>query len=414
MFKKAHLDNGMPLVMKQLKNMHSVSLGVWVKVGSRNEPPHKNGISHFLEHMFFKGTKKRSSRDISVDVDYMGGDLNAFTSKESTTFYIKVLDEYLDKGISLLSDIFLHSTFPEEEIEKEKGVIKEEIKMVEDTPEDYVHDLFSQAVWGNVGIGQPILGRTDTIKTITREDLINYIKKFYGTKDTLLACAGNFEPERLVDTLNRRFGTLRQGSEPDTGGYPEFHAGQNIHSKDCSEVHICLAAEGIPQASPERYCLSALNAILGAGVSSILFQEIREKRGLVYSIHSFLASYFDTGLWGVYAGCSRKNVNEVLDLILREFKGLPESVGYSELERAKKQLRGNLILGLESTSAMMHNIARQEIYYGRYYSLEELIKEIDSLTLSSLKGLSERLIKGKGITLTILGPVDKDSIQVQL
>jgi len=197
MFKKAYLENGIPVVMEQTKNVHSVALGIWVKVGSRNEPPEKNGISHFLEHMFFKGTQQRSARDIAIDTDSLGGDLNAFTSRESTTFYIKILDEYLDKGLELLSDIFLHSTFPENDLEKEKKIIKEEIKLVEDTPDDYVHDLFNQTMWGDMGIGQPVLGRRETIKSFKREDLIGYLKKYYGIKDTVIACAGNFEVDNL-------------------------------------------------------------------------------------------------------------------------------------------------------------------------------------------------------------------------
>lgn len=403
----------MTVVMEQLRGVRSVSLGVWVKAGSRNELPPKNGISHFLEHMFFKGTKKRSAQDISIDIDTMGGELNAFTSKETTTFYIKVLDEYLGQGIELISDIFLHSLFPEGEIEKEKGVIKEEIKMVEDTPDDYVHDLFSQAVWGGVGIGQPILGRKETIKAISREDLIGYIKKYYGTKDTLISCAGNFEPEVLVDVLNRHFEGLRKGSEPETGSPPRFHPGVDVHSREHSESHICIGVEGIPQGSKDRYRISALNTILGAGVSSILFQEIREKRGLAYSVYSFVSSYFDAGLWAVYAGTGKKKVNEVIDLIIKELRGLPDSLNEPQLERAKSQLKGNIILGLESTGSKMQHIARQEICYGRHYSVEEMMKEVDALTLEALKEFSAELITGKDLAITVLGPVEAGSLRTE-
>jgi len=410
MFTKYHLSNGIPLVVERIRNVHSVSLGIWVRVGSRYEPPEKNGISHFLEHMFFKGTRKRSAKDIAIEIDSVGGDLNAFTSRETTTFYVKVLDSHMEKGVDLLADIFLHSTFPEVDIEKEKRVIKEEIKMVEDTPDDYIHDLFYQTVWGLDGIGQPVLGRRETIKSFTREDLIGHIRKYYGTKDTLIACAGNFEPERLLDILNQTLGDMRRGSEPRRGAAPELKPGVAVYTKDLSEVHICLGVRGIPQASTERYALYILNAILGAGVSSRLFQEIREKKGLAYSIYSFIASYSDTGIWAVYAGTSRKKVAEVIELIIREMRCLRDTITETELQRAKEQLKGNLILGLESTSSRMQNIARQEIYYGRYFSPEEIMKEIDAVDMGQVRALADTLITRDAVALTVLGPVQPSQL----
>jgi len=411
MFLKKYLPNEIPVVVEQLRNMRSVSIGIWVKVGSRNENPDENGISHFLEHMFFKGTKKRTAKDIALDIDTLGGDLNAFTSKETTTFYVKILDEYLEKGIELLSDIFLHSLFPEEEIEKEKRIIKEEIKMIEDTPSDYIHDLFNQTIWGHTGLGHSVLGRRDTIKSFTRDDLISHIKKYYGTKDVVISCAGNIEPDLLLDNLNKNLGNLRRGSEPEIGPTPRFSSSVEVFTKELSEAHICLGVEGIPQNSEDRYGLYVLNTILGAGVSSRLFQEIREKRGLAYAIYSFTASYYDTGVWAVYAGVSRKRVREVVELILEEMRGFQYTLTESELQRAKDNLKGNIILALESTSSRMNNIARQEIYYGRYYSPKEIMKEVDSVTLGQIKALSERLIKRDCISLTIYGPVHKKDFE---
>lgn len=410
MFKRYHLDNGIPLVTECIRSVHSVTLGIWVKVGSRFEPPEKNGLSHFLEHMFFKGTRKRSARDIAVEIDSIGGDLNAFTSRETTTFYVKVLDQHIKRGIDLLTDIFLHSTFPEEEIEKEKRIIKEEIKMVEDTPDDYINDLFYQDVWGNRGIGLPVLGRRETVKSFKKEDIIGHIKKYYGTKDIVIACAGNFNPEELLDSLNKLLGGLRRGSEPERGETPEFRPSVKVYQKELSEVHICMGVKGLPQASPERYVLYIINAILGAGVSSRLFQEIREKRGLAYSIYSFIASYMDTGLFGVYAGTARKRVSEVIDLVVKEMKGLKDTIKEEELQRAKDQIKGNLILGLESTSNRMQNIARQEIYYGRYYSPEEVIRLIDGVTLNQVRNLAERLMSNDSIAITLLGPVQPSQL----
>ena len=410
MFEKFHLDNGIPLVVERIRNVHSVSLGIWVGVGSRYESPEKNGISHFLEHMFFKGTRKRSARDIAVDIDSIGGDLNAFTSRETTTFYIKVLDEHLDKGIDLLTDIFLHSTFPVADVEKEKSIIKEEIKMVEDTPDDYIHDLFYETVWGRSGIGQPVLGRRETIKSFTEDDLTGHIRKYYGTKDTVIACAGNFDPERLLHALNNLLGALRRGSEPRKGGEPQFKAGTAVFTKDLSEAHSVIGVKGLPQASPDRYTLYLVNAVLGAGVSSRLFQEIREKRGLAYSIYSFIAAYLDTGLWGVYAGTARKKVVEVIELIAREMRELKDSITDAELRRAKDQIKGNLILGLESSSSRMQNIARQEIYHGRYFSTEEIIREIDAVKMKQVKELSERLFGSGTAALTVFGPVQPSQL----
>jgi len=410
MFRRYNLENGIPLVTESIRNMHSVTLGIWVKVGSRFEPPDKNGISHFLEHMFFKGTKKRSARDIAIEIDSIGGDLNAFTSRETTTFYVKVLDQYIERGMDLLTDIFLHSTFPEEDIEKEKRIIKEEIKMVEDTPDDYINDLFYQDVWGNTGIGLPVLGKRETVKSFRREDILSHIRRYYGTRDIVIAAAGNLHSERLLDSLNKILGGLRRGSEPKKGETPEFKPSVNIYQKDLSEVHICLGVKGLPQSSPERYVLYILNAILGAGVSSRLFQEVREKRGLAYSIYSFIASYYDTGLFGVYAGTARKRVSEVIELIVKEIKGLKETIKEEELQRAKDQIKGNLILGLESTSNRMQNIARQEIYYGQYYSPEEVIRLIDSVTLDQAKNLADRLTGDNSIAITLLGPVQPSQL----
>jgi len=411
MFVKEHLYNGVPVVMESLKNMRSVALGIWVKVGSRNEPPEKNGISHFLEHMFFKGTKKRTARDIAIEIDSLGGDLNAFTSKESTTFYIKLLDEYLEEGAELLLDVFLHSTFPEDDIGKEKKIIKEEIKMVEDTPDDYIHDLFNQTIWGHSGLGQPVLGHRETVRSFTKDDLLSHIRKYYGTKDIVVSCAGNFEHDHLLSMLNKNLGNLRRGSEPDRGALPDFTGKVDVFSKDLSGVHLCLGVKSLPQASKERYKLYVLNTILGAGISSRLFQEVREKRGLAYSIYSFMSSYFDAGVWGVYAGVSRKKVREVLELILKEMHSLKDTLNETELKRAKNQLKGNIILGLELTSSRMNNIARQEIYYGRYYSPKEIMKKIDSITLNQIRELVERLVKKEWFSLTVYGPVHGDVLK---
>ncbi len=411
MFTKKFLDNGMPVVMEQVKSSRSFIIGIWVKVGSRHEKPEQNGISHFLEHMFFKGTKKRAARDIAVKIDSLGGDINAFTSREQTAFYVKVLDEYVDRGIELLTDIFLHSTFPADEIEKEKGVIKEEIKMVEDTPDDYVHDLFSRNMWGDTGLGQPVLGRRETIKSFTREDLVSHVRKYYGTTDTVISCAGNFEAEYVLGRLNHFFGSLRSGSEPETFAPPAFTNSLDIHTKDLSEAHICMGIEGLPYSSSDRYAISLLNTILGSSVSSRLYQEVREKKGYAYSIYSFLSSYLDAGFWAVYAGTGRKKAATVAELIIKELSNLHNTLAEEELRRAKDQLKGNLVLALESVSSKMQSNVRQQIYYGRHFSQQEMMNRIEAVSLGHARDLAARLISSRPISLTVLGPVSSEDFR---
>jgi predicted Zn-dependent peptidase len=408
MFIKEYLENGIPVVMESFKNVRSVALGVWVKVGSRYETPSESGISHFLEHMFFKGTRKRSPKDIAVEIDSMGGDLNAFTSRENTAFYIKVLDEYLEKGVDLLSDVFVHSTFPEDELEKEKKIIKEEIKMVEDTPDDYIHDLFSQTIWGQEGLGQSILGRRDTVASFTRDDVMSHISKYYGTKDIIISCAGKFQPPKLLEMLRRRFGGLRRGSEPRKGPPPEFRSNVKVYPKDISEAHICIGVPSVSQTSEDRYALFVLNTLLGGGVSSRLFQEIRENRGLAYSVYSYTSMYIDTGLWGVYAGVSKKRIREVAELIIHEMLTLKDTLTEDELDKAKRHLKGNMILGLESTNSRMNNIARQEISFKRYISPDEISKAVELVSLKQIKELSERLLLRNLMAITAYGPLQKD------
>ena len=408
MFTKAYLENGIPVVMESFRNVRSVAIGVWVKVGSRYETRNENGISHFLEHMFFKGSKKYTAKDIAVEIDTMGGDLNAFTSRENTAFYVKMLDEYLERGIDLLSEIFVHSTFPEDELEKEKKIIKEEIKMVEDTPDDYVHDLFTQTIWGREGLGQPVLGTRDTIASFTRNDIMSHIRRYYGTRDIVIACAGNFDQDQVMKRLNARFGSLRQGAATKTGDIPVFRFSRKVVVKDLSEAHVCIGVPGLSQVDENRYALFILNTILGGSVSSRLFQEVRENRGLAYSVYSFTAMYYDTGLWGVYAGVSRKRVREVCELIVKEMLELGSTLTDDELDKAKRHLKGNMILALESTSSRMNNIARQEMYYGRYISPDEIIKSVDKVKLAEVQALSERLIARDRFSATAFGPMEKD------
>lgn len=411
MFKKVNLDNNIPVLMETAREVRSLCIGIWVKVGSRDEHPAQNGISHFLEHMFFKGTVTRSPEGIAMEIDSLGGELNAFTSAEYTLFYVKVLDEYMKDAVEILTDIFMNSNFPGSEMEKEKSIINEEINMVEDTPSDYIHDIFSRDIWGEEGLGQSVLGKRDIIESFKREDLIGHIEKYYGTENVIVACSGNFEEDELVGQLNATIGTLKRNGVQQSKTAPEFRGGIDILNKDLSEAHICLGLQGMPYKSEERYSMHLLNTILGSGFSSRLFQNVREKRGLVYSIYSYHVSYFDAGFWAVYAGTDRKHVSEVINISVDEINSLSTSVTAEELQRAKAQLKGNLILALESTSNKMTNIAKQEIYYGKYFSPEEIMKMVESISLDDIKDLSQRLIADKPLALTVYGPVKESDLK---
>jgi predicted Zn-dependent peptidase len=411
MVKKVLLSNNIPVLLENVKEVRSMCIGIWVKTGARYEQPDKNGISHFLEHMYFKGTERRSAEGIAMETDSLGAELNAFTSSEYTLFYVKVLDEFMEKAVDLLTDIFLYSTLPVTGIEKERNIISEEINMVEDTPSDYIHELFSKHVWGENGLGQSVLGSKEIIETFTREDLLNYIGRFYGIGNIVIACSGNFREDEFMALLNSSLGKLGRVSEKKGESSTTFKSGIHAVTKDLSEAHVCLGVKGLPYNSEDRYSMHLLNTILGSGFSSRLFQNIREKRGLVYSIYSYHMSYSDTGVLAVYAGTDKKHLGEVIDITANEMRGLSTSVTSDELRRAKAQLKGNLILALESTSSKMTNIAKQEIYYGKYFSPEEVIAMVDAVTLEDVKNVADRIIGDKPLAITVYGPVNEEDIK---
>jgi len=411
MVKKVLLGNNIPVLLENVKEVRSMCIGIWVKTGARYEQTDKNGISHFLEHMYFKGTERRSAEGIAMETDSLGAELNAFTSSEYTLFYVKVLDEFMEKAVDLLTDIFLHSTLPVAGIEKERNIISEEINMVEDTPSDYIHELFSKHVWGESGLGQSVLGSKEIIDTFTREDLLNYVGRFYGIGNIVIACCGNFREEEFMALLNSSLGRLGRVSEKRGESSTVFKSGIHAVTKDLSEAHVCLGVKGIPYGSEDRYSMHLLNTILGSGFSSRLFQNIREKRGLVYSIYSYHMSYSDTGLWAVYAGTDKKHLGEVIDITVNEMRSLSTTITPVELQRAKAQLKGNLILALESTSSKMTNIAKQEIYYGKYFSPEEVIAMVESVTLEDVKNVADRLVGARPLAITVYGPVKDEDIK---
>ena len=414
-FKKVHLDNGIRVVAERIPSVKSVSLGIWVGVGSRDESEKEGGISHFIEHMFFKGTRRRNAHDIALEIDSIGGELNAFTTRETTTFYVKILDEHLSKGIDIISDIFLHSSLVKKEIEKEKQVILEEIKMVEDDPEDYIHDMHSFMVWDKNPLARPILGNTDTVRNMKRESLLRYIERHYHPDNIVISAAGNFDFPVLTGQLNKNLGKFSRDKFINERTMPTLKGGIWTRKKGIEQIHFCLGTMGLPQRHENRYAFYALNAIMGSSMSSRLFQEVREKRGLVYTIYSYISSFTDVGLLNIYAGTSKEALPKVLELVIREIRKIKrDGISRREMIRVKNQMKGNLMLGLESTSNRMSRLARDEIYLNRYFSPEEIIDEIEKITPSQIRDLTDGLFKTQYLSLAVLGPVNKEMIPEKL
>lgn len=411
MYRKDTLSNGVRVVSETLPKSRSVSIGVWVKVGSRHEPKELGGISHFIEHLFFKGTERRSAKDIAIEMDSLGGEMNAFTSQETTTYYVKVLDEHLPRAVDLLADILISSQFNPSEMEKERKVILEEIKGVEDTPDDYIHELFTSTVWPDHPLGRPILGTRETIRSLTHKDIITYIEHYYNPKEIVISVAGNFEHDLMVELLETSFGKYSKTGRPKQEDAPRFVRAVNVKKKQLEQVQLCLGCKALPFAHEDRFVMSALNGVLGSSMSSRLFQEIREQNALAYAIYSYVSAYKDTGLFTVYAGTDPSNVKEVVRLILREFNRVKdEGVSPQEEERVKNQIKGHLVLSLESSNSHMSRLARQEIYYGKYFSVDDIIKGVERVTVVDIQRLAGQLFTPENISLTILGPVNKSDI----
>ena len=414
MYRKLVLDNGVRVVTERMPTLKSVTVGVWVNTGSRDEQPSQAGYSHFIEHMLFKGTSKRSSAGISREIDALGGEMNAFTSRETTTYYVKVLDQQLQRSLELLSDLFHHSCFAPKEIEKEKQVILEEVRMVRDDPEDLVQELHSGQVLRRHPLGRPILGQEKTIRGIRRQDLLNYIETHYGPRQTVISIAGNFDQAHLDPMVARYFGKARWAKTyPANGRHPpDVHGGVLLKKKRLEQVHLCLGLNGIAASHTDRYALYALNSILGGSVSSRLFQEIREKRGLAYSIYSFLSGYSDGGMITVYAATRPKEVDRVVDLVCREIRRIGiKGVERKELEQAKTQMKGSLMLSLESSHSRMSKLAKDELTHGRHISLEDMLSHIDRVNEEQVFNVGRQFFKLDSLAITGLGPLALRSLQ---
>ncbi|MER3422710.1 MAG: peptidase M16 [Nitrospiraceae bacterium] len=416
MYRKLVLDNGLRIVMERMPALKSVTVGIWVNVGSRDEGTGEEGVSHFIEHMFFKGTKTRSATQISREIDALGGEMNAFTSRETTTFYVKVLDQQLAPALDLLSDLFHHSRFDPKEVEKEKQVVLEEIRMVQDDPEDFVQDVHMKQVFKSHPLGRPILGEATTIQQLRRADLLHYIAAHYHPLETVVAAAGNLDPKEFVSLMHRLFGSFTRPGRPNCNRLPpEVSGGLLAHQKRLEQAHLCLGLKGVSLEHKDRYAAHILNAVLGGSVSSRLFQEIREKRGLAYSIYSYASFFSDVGTFTVYAATRPREAARVVELICRELRRLRRSgVDRKELERTKNQLKGNMMLSLESTQSRMSKLAKDELHHNRHISLEEIMSEIDRVSEEQLLRLSRELFDTEYLSVTALGPVSQRSLHSAL
>jgi len=411
MYKKTVLENGVRIVSERVDHLKSLSLGIWVDAGSRDEGPGNNGISHFIEHMIFKGTTQRTSLEIAKEFDAIGGLSNAFTGKESTCFHARVLGKHFHALSDILSDIFLNSVFDSEEMEKERQVILQEISMVEDTPEENIHVLFTSLFWMDHPLGMPILGTQETVESITRNNILEYMKSHYKPHRILIVAAGDIDHDQLVEFFAPRFKVLDGSPQCLCRQPPSSNPGFLCVEKDLEQVHICLGGEAPSLQDPRRFSTAIFNTILGGNMSSRLFQEIREKRGLAYTVYSFLSAYIDTGLLGIYVATDPSRVIPVLETIYLEVsKVLRGEIGEADLEAAKEHLIGGLYLNADSTDSRMMRIAKNEMIFGRYISCEELAQGLERVSVEDVVEAANSIFQDGKVSIATLGPVSSEVI----
>ena len=394
-------DNGLCLLTESMPDVRSVSLGAWLTRGSRHEDPTHAGIAHFVEHMLFKGTTNRSAEKIAQEIDSIGGQLDAFTAKECASYYLKVLDEHLPRAVDVLSDLLLHPEFDDVEITREKKVVLEEIKMVEDTPDDLVHEIFTESFWN----GHP-LGSSESVSELTSDTLRDYFAEVYTAGNLIVAAAGNVEHATVRELIGKKFAALPVAGLPVVSSVPEVRIQLCVRDKDLEQSHICLGTHGFEQDHPDRYVSYVLNTVLGGSMSSRLFQNIREKRGLAYAVSSGLVAYRDVGSLTIYAGCDATVVSELVSLVVEELRALKDvPMSSAELQRAKDHLKGSLVLGLESTTSRMSQLARSEMYFGRQIDLSETLAGLNRVTVTDAQRVASDLFSNGSLAATVLGPV---------
>ena len=408
-YKKTTLQNGVTILSESMPNVRSIALGVWVGVGSRDEPVEIAGMSHFMEHIMFKGTPSRTAKEISETFDSMGAELNAFTAKELTAFYSRMLDEHLSSGIEVLGDMLQNSLFKESDIAAEKHVVLEEINLHEDSPDELIHDLFSDSLYDNHPLGKRILGNQKTVGSFDRQKVLDFYQKTYTPSNTVIAAAGHFEHDKLVNLANRYF------VDTDSAGFKrqkkkaQAQSRLSVMNKATEQAHICLGSLALSATDKDRFVLSVLDNILGGGMSSRLFQEIREKRGLAYSVYTYHSVHLETGSFCMYAGTSPKNVKEVINIMQEEIKRIiDEEASENELHRAKQHITGQLVLGLENTSHRMMRLGKSELAQGKIYSVNELIDKVNKVSAQDVKRLAGKLMEKDALSLTVIGPFTTD------
>lgn len=410
-FKKSTLPNGVRILSEEIPGFPTVSFGIWVNVGSRDETPEENGLTHFIEHMFFKGTETRSAQDIAKEMDRLGGYANAFTSRENTCLHAKVLPEDLPALVDLLSDIFLHSRFAPEDVEREKQIIRQEINMVEDSPEEFIHDLFSQFLWGENPLGRPVLGTKETISRFDAEKIRDYFERLYVGSRVVIAAAGDLTHEQLLSLTGERFSSLPAGSGRPRKS-PSPASGVRIYRKDLEQVHFILGVPTPGARSPARYTALLFNTLLGGNMSSRLFQEIRERHGLAYAVYSYLSLYEDVGVLGIYAAVEKEDLRETLEIIVREIGSLMAGeIHADEFAAARDHLKSALFLSSDNPDSRMTRLARNEILYNRYISYEETLDKLKALTAEDLPPFARQIFR-QPAALVVLGPVEEDDLEL--
>ncbi len=399
------LSNGLHILSEKVPHVHSVAVGFWVNVGSRDESPEVQGITHFIEHLMFKGTKTRTAKQIAESLDAVGGQLNAFTTKEYTCYYVRVLDEFLEFAVDLLSDMLLNSRFAPEDMDRERNVILEEIKMYEDTPDEQVHDVFARTLWRDHPLGRPIIGTEDVIANLTRDQIIEFYQEHYIASNIFVAVAGNVEHQRVVEKINGTLGHLETKTSPRTLEPPVPYSDASFRKKDTEQVHICAGVPGLSLSDPNIYVLQLINTVLGGGLSSRLFQQIREDRGLVYAVFSYHSSYHDGGVFCIYLGLSQVNVGKAMNLVFKEIRDIQKhGITDVELQRAKDQLRGNLLLSLEHVSSRMSRLGKSKMYLDKVIPPEELVRRINSIGNEEIKEVASTFLIPEKFCLASVGP----------
>ncbi|MBI5485351.1 MAG: insulinase family protein [Deltaproteobacteria bacterium] len=407
MITTTRLNNGVRVVTQHIKHMHTVTTGIWVANGTRHESPENNGVAHFIEHMLFKGTERRNARQITREIDSMGGILNAFTGHEYVCYYAKVLADFMPRAVDLLADIFLHSTFPADEIERERKVILQEIKMRDDSPEEFIHDRFHQNYWQGQLLGMPVLGTMDTVGNLSRDAIISHKTSRYRPQDIIIAAAGNVQHDQLAAIVEPFFSSITSSWTPEPVNIKHDKPKElNLNERDMEQTLVCLGTRGLKHDHPDRYALFLLTTILGGGMSSRLFEEIREKRGLAYSVYSYIISHADAGSLVVYAGTEKDHCLEVIDISRREMSRLvSEEVPQDELDAAREQLKGKTLMSLESSDNLMTRLAKNEIYLRKQQSIEDVLAGYDAVSGPDLQRLSGELFRSEYLHLEVMGRV---------